>query len=88
MLYRLGTIIVYPASINNNLMSVYFQSQHTLPDVFIWLISNGKRLAYHRIPARDIIYSDFADESGKYCGKMQTLFLKVSNSHFTQALGK
>lgn len=54
-----------------------FQSQHAMPDVFIWLISNGKRLAYYRIPARDIIYSDMADESGKYCGKMQTLYLKV-----------
>lgn len=73
--------VLNPAKKNklSHTIYVYFQSQHTLPDVFIWLISNGKRLAYHRIPARDIIYSDFADESGKYCGKMQTLFLKVSN---------
>lgn len=48
-----------------------------MPDIFIWMISNGKRLAYHRISARDIIYSDFPDECGKHCGKMQTLFLKV-----------
>ncbi|XP_041986381.1 otoferlin [Aricia agestis] len=50
--------------------------QHSLPDVFIWLISNGKRLAYQRIPARDIMYSENSDEAGKFCGKMQTLFLK------------
>lgn len=48
-----------------------------MPDVFIWMIGNGKRLAYHRIPARDIIFSNLAGESGKFCGKMQTIFLKV-----------
>ncbi|XP_053624309.1 otoferlin-like isoform X2 [Plodia interpunctella] len=51
-------------------------SQHAMPDIFIWMISNGKRLAYQRIPARDVIYSDIPDECGKNCGKMQTLFLK------------
>ncbi|CAG4962252.1 unnamed protein product [Parnassius apollo] len=51
-------------------------SQPAMPDVFIWMISNGKRLAYYRIPARDIIYSEYSEESGKFCGKMQTLFLK------------
>uniref|UniRef100_A0A2H1W2N1 SFRICE_019747 n=1 Tax=Spodoptera frugiperda TaxID=7108 RepID=A0A2H1W2N1_SPOFR len=60
----------------NMLKHLCEDAQHALPDIFIWLISNGKRLAYQRIPARDIIYSDFSDESGKYCGKMQTLFLK------------
>lgn len=48
-----------------------------MPDVFIWLVSNGKRLAYHRIPARDLIYSEFPEECGKFCGKLQTIFLKV-----------
>ncbi|KAJ2954509.1 hypothetical protein O0L34_g2790 [Tuta absoluta] len=60
----------------NKLKQICEDAQHAMPDVFIWMISNGKRLAYHRIPARDIIYSDHAEESGKYCGKMQTLFLK------------
>ncbi|XP_026730449.1 otoferlin-like isoform X2 [Trichoplusia ni] len=71
----------------NKLKHLCEDSQHTLPDVFIWLISNGKRLAYHRIPARDIIYSDFADESGKYCGKMQTLFLKWPGKKSTTPSG-
>ncbi|CAG9137571.1 unnamed protein product [Plutella xylostella] len=50
--------------------------QHTLPDVFVWMVREGKRVAYQRIAARDIIFSDYPDESGKFCGKMQTLFLK------------
>ena len=29
-----------------------FQPQHALPDIFIWMISGARRVAYHRIPAR------------------------------------
>ncbi|XP_038216884.1 otoferlin-like [Zerene cesonia] len=60
----------------NRLRYLCEDSQHAMPDIFIWMISNGKRLAYQRIPARDIIYSDRPDEVGRLCGKMQTLFLK------------
>nr|CAH7741241.1 unnamed protein product [Callosobruchus chinensis] len=51
--------------------------QHALPDVFLWIISGGKRQAYQRISARDIIYSPVEEESGKECGKVQTMFLKL-----------
>ncbi|XP_050515061.1 otoferlin-like [Diabrotica virgifera virgifera] len=51
--------------------------QHALPDVFLWIISGGKRQAYQRIPARDIIYSGVEEECGKHCGKVQTMFLKL-----------
>ncbi|XP_045464673.1 otoferlin-like isoform X3 [Harmonia axyridis] len=51
--------------------------QHALPDVFLWLISGGKRQAYQRIPARDIIYSVVEEERGKDCGKVRTMFLKI-----------
>lgn len=61
----------------------HFQPQHALPDVFLWLISGGKRQAYQRIPARDIIYSVVEEERGKDCGKVRTMFLKVSFFLFT-----
>ncbi|KAF5278108.1 hypothetical protein FQR65_LT03624 [Abscondita terminalis] len=51
--------------------------QHAIPDVFIWLISGGKRQAYQRILARDIIYSIVDEERGKMSGKVQTMFLKL-----------
>ncbi|KAG7313636.1 hypothetical protein JYU34_000794 [Plutella xylostella] len=60
----------------NKLKQLCEDPQHTLPDVFIWMVREGKRVAYQRIAARDIIFSDYPDESGKFCGKMQTLFLK------------
>ncbi|XP_068094099.1 fer-1-like protein 6 isoform X2 [Hyperolius riggenbachi] len=51
--------------------------QHTVPDVFIWLLSNNKRVAYARIPARDILYSPVPEEKGHHCGKIKTLFFKL-----------
>ncbi|MCJ8732714.1 hypothetical protein PDJAM_G00214460 [Pangasius djambal] len=52
------------------------EPQHTLPDVFVWLLSNNKRVAYARIPARHLLYSDKLVERGRDCGKIKTLFLK------------
>ncbi|KAM8966810.1 fer-1-like protein 6 [Pelodytes ibericus] len=52
------------------------EPQHTVPDVFIWMLSNNKRVAYTRIPARDILYSPVPEEKGHHCGKIKTLFFK------------
>lgn len=61
----------------NRLRQVAIEPQHALPDVFVWMVSNGKRVAYQRISCKDIIYSMVEEERGKDCGKVQTLFLKV-----------
>lgn len=53
------------------------QPQHTLPDVFVCLVSNNKRLAYARIPARHLLFSESPEQRGRDCGKIKTLFLKV-----------
>lgn len=42
------------------------------------MISNGKRIAYARVPSKDILYSATEEEKGKDCGKVKTLFLRVS----------
>uniref|UniRef100_A0A7N6BQ01 C2 domain-containing protein n=1 Tax=Anabas testudineus TaxID=64144 RepID=A0A7N6BQ01_ANATE len=47
-----------------------------LPDVFVWLLSNNKRVAYARIRARDLLFSRDQDARGIHCGKIITLFLK------------
>uniref|UniRef100_A0A182N8H2 C2 domain-containing protein n=1 Tax=Anopheles dirus TaxID=7168 RepID=A0A182N8H2_9DIPT len=51
--------------------------QHALPDVFVWMIANGKRVAYHRLDARDLLYSTIEEETGVHCGQVQTVFLKL-----------
>uniref|UniRef100_A0A8C3MYE6 Uncharacterized protein n=1 Tax=Geospiza parvula TaxID=87175 RepID=A0A8C3MYE6_GEOPR len=53
------------------------EPQHTIPDVFIWMMSNNKRIAYARIPSKDILYSIVDEEMGKDCAKVKTVFLKL-----------
>lgn len=44
------------------------------------MISNNKRIAYARIPSKDILYSIVDEEMGKDCGKVKAVFLRVSPS--------
>ncbi|CAM9619692.1 unnamed protein product [Lampetra fluviatilis] len=54
------------------------EPQHSIPDVFIWMLVNKtKRIAFARIPAKDILYANADEELGKDCGKVKTLFLKL-----------
>lgn len=64
-----------------------FQPQHALPDIFIWLIANGKRIAYHRIFARDLIYSMIEEECGAHCGKVQTVMLRLPGNKSSTPAG-
>ena len=51
--------------------------QHALPDIFIWMISGARRVAYHRIPARTILYSMIDEECGQDCGTVLNVSLKL-----------
>lgn len=53
------------------------EPQHSIPDVFIWMISNNKRIAYARIPSKDILFSIVDEEMGKDCGKVKAVFLRL-----------
>ncbi|XP_027804043.2 fer-1-like protein 6 [Marmota flaviventris] len=53
------------------------EPQHTIPDVFIWMLSNNKRVAYARVAAKDLLYSPIREQMGKHCGRIQTHFLKL-----------
>ncbi|XP_032877367.1 otoferlin isoform X1 [Amblyraja radiata] len=53
------------------------EPQHSIPEIFIWMMSNNKRIAYARIPSKDILYSIVDEETGKDCGKVKTVFLKL-----------
>ncbi|XP_071369375.1 fer-1-like protein 4, partial [Centroberyx affinis] len=52
------------------------EPQSTLPDVFLWLLSGSKRLAYIRIPAHSILFSLVEEQRGQDCGKVTTLYMK------------
>ncbi|XP_076375559.1 otoferlin [Megalopta genalis] len=50
--------------------------QHSLPDVFIWMISGSKRVACTRLPAEELIYSEDAAERGHKCGRKIDVFMR------------
>uniref|UniRef100_A0A8C6MM89 Otoferlin n=1 Tax=Nothobranchius furzeri TaxID=105023 RepID=A0A8C6MM89_NOTFU len=52
-------------------------SKSHVPDIFIWMLTNGKRVAYARVPSKDILYSSVDEEKGKDCGKVKTIFLRI-----------
>ncbi|CAB1331252.1 unnamed protein product, partial [Coregonus sp. 'balchen'] len=53
------------------------EPQHSIPDIYIWMMSNNKRIAYARVPSKDILYSGVEEETGKDCGKVKTIFFKL-----------
>ena len=55
-----------------------------MPDVVIWMMSGEKRIAYHRIPAYDLLYSPHGAGRGKHCGQVLDLFMqvKLTGNHF------
>ena len=55
LLDRLKTLVKDVSQVATETVCGYIdllQPQHAIPDVFLWMISNNKRIAYHRIPAR------------------------------------
>ena len=54
------------------------QPQNSVPDVVIWMLSDNKRVAVQRIPSHDLMYSAVGKCRGKNCGRLQTLYLTVS----------
>ena len=51
-----------------------------MPDVILWMISDNKRVAYCRIPAHHVLFSENVAACGKFCGKTIDLRLKVSTA--------
>lgn len=52
------------------------EPQVSMPDVIIWMISGDKRIAYYRMPANQLLFSETEAACGKFCGKTVELQLK------------
>ncbi|CAF98669.1 unnamed protein product, partial [Tetraodon nigroviridis] len=53
------------------------EPQNSMPDVIIWMLRGEKRVAYARVPANEILYSNFSEQArGKHCGRTQTIFMQ------------
>ncbi|XP_051932224.1 fer-1-like protein 4 [Hippocampus zosterae] len=64
------------------------EPQNTIPDVFLWLLSGSKRLAYVRIPAHSVIFSLVEDHRGRDCGRVTTLYMKSPGSSTSEIFAK
>uniref|UniRef100_A0A3Q3DZR5 Myoferlin like n=1 Tax=Labrus bergylta TaxID=56723 RepID=A0A3Q3DZR5_9LABR len=57
------------------------EPQNSMPDVIIWMLRGEKRIAFARVPANQILYSDFSEQArGRHCGQTQTIFMQVKNT--------
>lgn len=53
------------------------EPQNSMPDVIIWMLRGEKRVAYARVPANQILYTNFSEQGrGKHCGQTQTIFMQ------------
>ncbi|XP_044168400.1 myoferlin-like [Acropora millepora] len=52
------------------------EPQLSMPDVIIWMISGDDRIAYCRMPAHFLLFSETELACGKFCGKTIELQLK------------
>nr|XP_013005415.1 fer-1-like protein 6 isoform X2 [Cavia porcellus] len=75
--FSLDEMIQEAQNFVGNIRFLVDEPQHTIPDVFIWMLSSNKRVAYARVAARDLLYSPSREQMGKHCGKIKTHFLKL-----------
>ncbi|XP_054863905.1 dysferlin [Amphiprion ocellaris] len=71
---ELSTVLEQAEDWANRLRTMSEEPQNSLPDIVIWMMQGDRRMAYHRIPAHSVIFSQ--QHCGKHCGQLQTVFLK------------
>ncbi|CAF4662959.1 unnamed protein product, partial [Rotaria sp. Silwood2] len=55
-------------------------AQPSLPDIFLWMICDSKRVAYARFQPEDLFFNLCRGEKGLNSGRVQTIFLKTPRS--------
>uniref|UniRef100_A0A8C4H5S9 Dysferlin, limb girdle muscular dystrophy 2B (autosomal recessive) n=1 Tax=Dicentrarchus labrax TaxID=13489 RepID=A0A8C4H5S9_DICLA len=71
---ELSTVLEQAEDWASRLRTMAEEPQNSLPDIVIWMMQGDRRVAYHRIPAHTVIFSQ--QHCGKHCGQLQTVFLK------------
>ncbi|XP_056883020.1 dysferlin isoform X2 [Takifugu flavidus] len=71
---ELSTVMEQAEDWASRLRTMAEEPQNSLPDIVIWMLQGDRRVAYHRIPAHTVIFSQ--QYCGKHCGQLQTVFLK------------
>uniref|UniRef100_A0A673B792 Dysferlin, limb girdle muscular dystrophy 2B (autosomal recessive) n=1 Tax=Sphaeramia orbicularis TaxID=375764 RepID=A0A673B792_9TELE len=71
---ELSTVMEQAEDWANRLRTMAEEPQNSLPDIVIWMLQGDRRVAYQRIPAHSVLFSQ--QHCGKHCGRLQTIFLK------------
>ncbi|TKS93062.1 Dysferlin Dystrophy-associated fer-1-like protein [Collichthys lucidus] len=80
---ELSTVLEQAEDWASRLRTMVEEPQNSLPDIIIWMLQGDRRVAYHRIPAHTVIFSQ--QHCGKHCGQLQTVFLKYPQGSGTEA---
>ncbi|PZC81246.1 otoferlin [Helicoverpa armigera] len=62
--------------IAENLKSLIYKTSEGWPDIVVWLLSGGSRVAYYKMSIADIIFSVIPEQNGRHCGRIQSVYLK------------
>ncbi|CAB1417829.1 unnamed protein product, partial [Pleuronectes platessa] len=79
----LSTVLEQAEDWASRLRTMAEEPQNSLPDIVIWMLQGDRRVAYHRIPAHTVIFSQ--EHCGKHCGQLQTVFLKYPQGSGAEA---
>ncbi|KAF9407187.1 hypothetical protein HW555_012702, partial [Spodoptera exigua] len=62
--------------IAENLKSLIYKTSEGWPDIVVWLLNGGSRVAFYKIPIADIVYSVIPEQNGRHCGRIQNIYLR------------
>jgi hypothetical protein len=65
--------------LNKRLQGMLFDAQLSIPDIVVWLISQGKRKAFLRIPVADLFCADGLGR-GPQCGHVSTALMGLPSA--------
>ncbi|KAM3857522.1 LOW QUALITY PROTEIN: dysferlin [Diretmus argenteus] len=80
---ELSTVLEQAEDWASRLRTMAEEPQNSLPDIVIWMLQGDRRVAYHRIPAHTVLFSQ--QNCGKHCGQLQTVFLKCPQASGAEA---
>ncbi|XP_028159524.1 otoferlin-like isoform X1 [Ostrinia furnacalis] len=63
-------------AMTTNLRNLIYKTSEGWPDLVVWLLNGGSRVAYTKIPTAEIIHSVIPEQSGRDCGRVQTVYVK------------
>ncbi|XP_045784578.1 fer-1-like protein 6 [Maniola jurtina] len=86
-----GIGVGYKSTVTKKTVKYYLMETHNLaqkltnliyknfngwPDITVWLLNGGSRVAYTKISAADVIHSVIPEQSGKDSGRIQSVYMK------------